>query len=202
MNVAKRSAVSMFICFLLPQVITTFDGAAATRRVSFQYTTFWACTPGSLAPRCKADWEAFLDWLGKKMSTNPPKGLWTRQRIDSAHLSASFHLSFLPTEIAAKIRNNQTISIAIISHGVMMRAQILKSPSTSVYNDQGFSGTFFFNSTTSKVTQTGGWINITQSLDKGGVCDAATGLPAADYARCGKKYPQVWAELAAKNCLA
>lgn len=57
------------------QILIKMDGTSAAARTNFQYTTNEACTASSTSPRCTANWDKFLQWLGTTLSTNAPKGM-------------------------------------------------------------------------------------------------------------------------------
>jgi hypothetical protein len=106
-----------------------------------------------------------------------------------------------PAEVAAKLEAGEPISIAIITHGLLIKRQIIERPADDVFNDQGFSGTFTFSPETGELAQDGEWADIPQAPGNKKPCDAEAGLPPADFARCEKRYPQAWAQLRTKSCV-
>lgn len=57
--------------------ITALDGAANAARVNYTYEAdpTHTCQRVDKPPRCQADWDNFLTWLGKTLATAPPKGM-------------------------------------------------------------------------------------------------------------------------------
>lgn len=57
--------------------IAALDGADYAVRVNYTYEAdpTYTCQQIDQTPRCQADWDNFLTWLGHTLATAPPKGM-------------------------------------------------------------------------------------------------------------------------------
>jgi hypothetical protein len=109
--------------------------------------------------------------------------------------------SIFHAEVAERIDGGDPIEIAIITHGLLIRRQILEEPDSEVSNDQGFSASFTLDTETGRLKQNRAWKDIDESPGSRNTCKARAGLKPSDYARCERRYPAAWDRLGRKSCI-
>ena len=102
------------------------------------------------------------------------------------------------TEVAQQIKKGKPISIALVSHSIMLSSNILKKGGY-ISNNQGWSDEFTLDLATKTIAPNNGseWKEVTPGITS--PCNGKS-ITLADTERCVERNPDTWPEFQ-KTCL-